>query len=172
MDAEKVRYALIGGFAMALRGVQRATVDLDFIVMLDDLEKADSILLKNGYKRAFQNENVSHYLSKQKDWGRIDILHAFRGPTLSMLDRSDRIEIERDLSLPVVQLEDIMGLKIQAAVNDPHRATRDWSDIRILIENRAETGETVDWELLEDYLDLFQLNNKLKEMKAWYGSIK
>jgi len=30
LDAADVRYALIGGFAMALRGVQRATVDLDF----------------------------------------------------------------------------------------------------------------------------------------------
>lgn len=36
LDAEGVRYALIGGFAMALRGVQRATVDLDFILMLED----------------------------------------------------------------------------------------------------------------------------------------
>jgi hypothetical protein len=31
LDIEGVRYAVIGGFAMALRGVQRATVDLDFI---------------------------------------------------------------------------------------------------------------------------------------------
>ena len=29
---------------MALRGVQRATMDLDFILMLEDMEKADAIL--------------------------------------------------------------------------------------------------------------------------------
>jgi hypothetical protein len=29
MDVAGVRYALIGGFAMALSGIQRATVDLD-----------------------------------------------------------------------------------------------------------------------------------------------
>lgn len=37
LDAAGVRYALIGGFAMALRGVQRATMDLDFILMLETL---------------------------------------------------------------------------------------------------------------------------------------
>lgn len=31
LDGVRVRYALIGGFAMALRGLQRTTTDLDFI---------------------------------------------------------------------------------------------------------------------------------------------
>ena len=43
LDKASVRYALIGGFAMALRGVQRATIDLDFILMLDDLDRSDEI---------------------------------------------------------------------------------------------------------------------------------
>jgi len=47
LDTAGVRYALIGGFAMALRGVQRATIDMDFILMLEDWEKADQIK-KNG----------------------------------------------------------------------------------------------------------------------------
>lgn len=45
LDKEGVRYALIGGFVMGLRGVQRATVDMDFILMLDDMSKADRIFL-------------------------------------------------------------------------------------------------------------------------------
>ncbi len=38
LDAKGIRYALIGGFAMALRDVQRSTIDLDFILMLEDLD--------------------------------------------------------------------------------------------------------------------------------------
>ncbi len=38
LDASRVRYALIGGFGMAMHGVQRATVDLDFVLALDDLD--------------------------------------------------------------------------------------------------------------------------------------
>jgi hypothetical protein len=36
LEASQIRYALIGGFAMALRGVQRTTMDLDFILLLED----------------------------------------------------------------------------------------------------------------------------------------
>jgi hypothetical protein len=43
LDEASVRYALIGGFAMALRGVPRATIDLEFILMLDDLDRSDEI---------------------------------------------------------------------------------------------------------------------------------
>lgn len=48
LDEAEIRYALIGGFAMALRGVQRATIDLDFILMLEDMEEADRIFTKAG----------------------------------------------------------------------------------------------------------------------------
>ena len=40
LGAAGVRYALIGGLAVALRGVQRTTFDLDFLLMLSDLEAA------------------------------------------------------------------------------------------------------------------------------------
>ena len=34
LDARSINFAVIGGMAMALRGVQRATFDLDFLLML------------------------------------------------------------------------------------------------------------------------------------------
>jgi hypothetical protein len=170
LDQACVRYALIGGFAMALRGVQRATIDLDFILMFDDLGKADAIFKDAGYKRAFHSENVSHYTSEDLELGRIDILHAFRGPTLDMLKRADRIEIASGQTLPVVHVEDIIGLKVQAVVNDPKRATADWADIRMILETSSDNGNPIDWELLQDYLDLFKLGSKLEEMKYWYGA--
>jgi len=169
LDAAGVRYALIGGFAMALRGVQRATIDMDFILMLEDWEKADLILQSAGYIRAYKSENVSHYMAKDDALGRIDLLHAFRGPTLGMLDRADQIEVVEGLSLPVVHAEDIIGLKIQAAVNAPQRATADWADIQIILETSGENGLPIDWALLDEYLDLFKLSAKLDTLKSWYG---
>lgn len=168
LDEAKVRYALIGGFAMALRGVQRATVDLDFILLLKDLEKTHAILEKLGYRRGFKSENVSHYFSDDPGLGRIDLLHAFRGPTLSMLDRADRLEITASLRIPVVQIEDIIGLKVQAAVNDPKRSTSDWMDVRLLLEHSANSGRPPNWELIADYLKIFHLEAKLEEMKEWH----
>lgn len=168
LDSAEVRYALIGGFAMAMRGVQRATVDLDFILMLQDLEQADHILQGFGYQRAFHSENVSHYIADDLSLGRLDLLHAFRGPSLSMLARAERIEVADGLTLPVVQAEDIIGLKIQAAFNDARREAADWLDIRLIIETAAQTGRTLDWELIADYLELFELSQELPVMKGWH----
>lgn len=170
LDQAKIKYALIGGFAIALRGIQRATIDLDFILMLEDLDKADAIFTESGYRRAFRSENVSHYISDNPVLGRIDILHAFRGPSLSMLDRAERISVTQETSLPVVQVEDLIGLKIQAANNDPQRALSDWSDIQLLVQSSAKSNRPIDWELLSDYLELFDQSEKLSSIKDWYGS--
>lgn len=170
LDAADVRYALIGGFAMALRGVQRTTLDLDFILMLEDLETADRILGTLGYRREFRSENVSHYLNPNVAWGRIDLLHAFRGPSLQMLSRAERMRVTSGATLPVAALEDIIGLKIQAIANDPLRAFGDWHDIGSLIAAAHDQQRVVDWELLEDYLRLFHFEAKLPELKALYGT--
>jgi hypothetical protein len=164
-----VHYALIGGFAMALRGVQRATTDLDFILLLEDMPKADAILARYGYQRVFHSENVSHYISPDVEWGRIDILHAFRRPSMGMLERAESIAVSDQLSLRVVQLEDLIGLKVQALVNDPARAEGDWSDIRMLVDSARERGAAIDWELVGDYLTIFHLEEKLSELKRRHG---
>lgn len=107
---------------MALRGAKRATMDVDFFLMLDDLGTAHAIFEELAYRREFYSENVSHYSGTGTDWERAGILHAFRGPSLGMLGRAERIRIDADLSLPVAQTGDIIGLKIQALHNDPSRA--------------------------------------------------
>jgi len=168
LDDADIQYALIGGFAMALRGVQRATVDLDFIMLMEDLDRADAILKSQGYKRVFHSENVSHYRCEQTDFGRIDILHAFRAPSVGMLARADRIDVGGGQSLPVAATEDIIGLKIQAAVNDPGRAEQDWLDIRLLLEAAAIQNAGMDWELIGDYLEIFALGDRRQAMEDWY----
>jgi hypothetical protein len=139
-------------------------------LMLDDLKQADAILTEVGYRREFRSENVSHYRSADQAWGRIDILHAFRGPTLGMLRRAERMQVDAGLSLPVVHLEDLIGLKVQALVNDPARALPDWDDIRLLLQAAGREKRALDWELLTDYLRLFGMENRLGDLKAIYGT--
>ena len=169
-DSLGIRYALIGGFAMALRGVQRTTVDLDFILMLEDMDNAHEVLESLGYHREFHSENVSHYQSPDTAWGRIDLLHAFRGPTLGMLSRAEPIEISPEIKVKVVHVEDLIGLKIQALVNDPSRSVRDWSDIYMMLEETGKRRDVLDWELISDYLAIFDLQDKLSDLKSLYGA--
>ena len=165
LDERSVRYALIGGFGMAMRGVQRATLDLDFILALEDLEAADEILRTLSFTRYFHSENVSHYRRDDQNW-RVDLLHAFRKPSLAMLKRAERLEIERGPSLPVAAVEDIIGLKVQAMSNDPSRAEQDWLDIRLLVRTAGELNQPLDWELIEQYLELFDKQELLAALRS------
>ena len=169
-DREGLRYALIGGLAMALRGVQRTTLDADFILLSDDLDRADGILNSLGYQREFQSENISHYQSKDSDLGRVDLLHAFRSATLGMLDRAERMSFTSTCQIPVVHTEDLIGLKVQAANNDPARFDSDWADIRRLISHCGETSQAIDWELVGDYLALFEQTDRLDELQKLHGT--
>ena len=169
LDCQGLHYALIGGMAMAMRGVQRSTLDLDFILLLDDLEAADCILRGLGYRRVFHSANVSHYLAEEPALGRIDLLHAFRGPSLGMLQRAERLPWPGGISVPVVHLEDLIGLKVQALVNDPTRQPGDWADILQLIRHAGDCQSPVDWELLNDYFTLFDLADKVSELQLLYG---
>ena len=85
---EDIRYALIGGFALGAIGITRATVDIDFLVNSDDLDKVHRIMTGLGYDRAFHTDNVSQYLSADNLFGEVDFLHAFREISVGMLQRA------------------------------------------------------------------------------------
>lgn len=171
-DKANVRYALIGGWAVSLRGVQRATFDLDFLLLLSDLDTAHAILRREGYDRVFQSPNVSHYENPGSVLDRVDILHAFRPPSVAMLERAERLPLSAELSIPVLQLEDIVGLKIQAAINNPKRALGDWNDIHRLIQHAAEEARPLHWDLIEQYLAIFRQTTKLPELRALYDEAR
>lgn len=77
LNAE-IRYALMGGFALGIWGVHRATVDMDFLVHRDDLGKVQDIMTGMGYECIYHTDNVSQYVSSLKILGEVDFLHAFR----------------------------------------------------------------------------------------------
>lgn len=160
---EDVRYAFIGAFAMGALGMPRATVDLDILVHLEDLPKADRIMTSLGYNCVHKTENVSQYVSPLKIFGEVDFLHAFRDISVRMLARAVEKEIfGGEYEIKVLLPEDILGLKLQAAVNDPERATREYADIESLVEYHKSA---LDWPLVEEYFNLFNLKEKLAELK-------
>lgn len=165
---ENIRYALIGGFAMGALGIVRSTMDLDFLIDVNDLPKADVILKKHDYTCAFKSENVSQYVSRINTMGEIDFLHAFRKPSLAMLDRAKNVSVlDRTLSIRVLNPEDIIGLKLQALVNDASRKNREYADIEAIV---GHYRETLDWDLIKDYFSLFGQEEQFMVLKVKHGS--
>lgn len=144
LDNEKIKFALIGGFALAAHGVIRTTQDIDLLV--DGRKKLETkdALLSRGFRVAFESEEVLQ-LSGQ---GQLDILFANRESTQNMLQRAQPIN---NFPVPVVSAEDLIGLKIQAYKNDIGREFQDKADIQALLQK----NKTIDLNIVKKYADMF-----------------
>lgn len=164
-EESEIRYAFVGGFALGIMGILRSTMDLDFLLFTDDLDKADNILTQNMYTCVHRSENISQYSSEIRELGHVDFIHAFRPLSKNMLNRASRFTVFEKYSVPVLTPEDIIGLKIQAIANDPTRETEDYQDMRLLLEYKKQNDMTIDWELLSDYFNLFKQESLLNQLK-------
>ncbi len=167
-NEQDIQYALIGGLALGSWGVPRATVDIDFLVNRDDMDKVDRIMRGLGYECKYKTENVSQYVSPLKVFGEVDFLHAFRNPSISMLRRAEEKKMfDATLPLKVLTIEDLIGLKVQAMANDESRKAVDLSDIESLI---AQNKDRINWSLIEEYFALFGFDELVTELRRKYGS--
>ncbi len=164
-EEKNVRYGLMGGFALVVYGIPRTTVDLDFLIDKDDLEKLDKIMEMLGYKLIFRTENVSQFVGLTPATGGIDFVHAFRKYSKKMLERVQTKNLE-DLTIKVLRLEDIIGLKVQAIANDLTRKNRELADIESILD---KFGNEIDWDLVKEYFELFDLLNDFDVLAKRYG---
>lgn len=136
--------ALIGGLAMAAHDVPRGTIDVDFLVSHEDAGRAHSALLALGYECVYRTENVANYRRGHEG---IDLLFA-RRPASRRLLRQARAS---SFDVPVVSIEGLIGLKMQALSNAPERP-HDRSDIDRLITLHRNRLDLVE---LRQYFELF-----------------
>ena len=152
---------------MGILGVPRATMDLDFLVHRDDLDKLHGALTSHGYQRLVHTENVSQYRHSDGLWGSVDFIHAFRKTALAMLARAKGYAVfDGTETLRAVDPEDVIGLKVQAMVNDTDRRTQELADIERLM---VLYGRRLDWDRIEEHYDLFDLGEDAKKLRQRYG---
>ncbi len=139
-------------------------MDLDFLVQRDDLDKLHIVLTTLGYQRYVQTENVSQYRHAEALWGSVDIVHAFRKAALGMLSRAKSYPIFGGAQeVRVVDPEDVIGLKVQAMVNDPDRRPQEMADIERIM---AAYGQRLDWLRIEEFYELFDLSDDAKRLRG------
>jgi len=159
----KVRYGLMGGFALGAQGVARSTVDIDFLVYKDDLDKIHTIMNELGYELKYQSDNVSQYISSLKVFGEVDFIHAFREISVGMLQRAEEKKIFNEtITVKVLRVEDLIGFKVQAMANDESRKAVDLRDIESLM---ALHSASLDWDAVEKFFSLFGFNALFTELK-------
>lgn len=155
---------------MGAWGIVRSTVDMDFLIHKNDMQIVHKILTGMGYECRYQTENVSQFVAPIQIFGEIDILHAFREISIGMLRRAeDRKIFNESMTIKVLKVEDLIGLKVQAIANDHTRKSNDLADIESLMETYSGS---IDWPIIEEYFALFEFNDLFEKLKSKYGEIK
>jgi hypothetical protein len=164
LQEANIDFAFIGGVAVYLSGVDRMSDDVDFLTLLSDSDKIDTVLTALGFERLFKSDNAANYWKSGPEGGRVDFLFAHRPYTQTMLKKANTT---RFLGMPVKTLrpKDLIGLKVQSSSNDPDRARKDLFDIEDLM---ARHGKTMDWTLIGEYFDLFKRSNELEGFRKKY----
>ncbi len=157
----KIRFAVIGGFALHAAGFPRATQDIDFLLHHEDMPKVKTLLTALGYESLHESPNAANFLNRLSELGRIDFIIAHRKYTLAMLARAKPYEIIKNYKVAVAVPEDIIGLKVQALHNDPERKSQDLADIEWLIRNHYKK---LDMNLLREYFTLFNYTGQLDQI--------
>ena len=84
-----------------------------------------------------------------------------------MLSRAvERAIFEGEIVVRVLRPDDLIGMKIQAIANDPQRTPLDRYDIEELLRLH---GATLDWQMVEEYFDLFDMNTLFAELRSKYA---
>ena len=144
LQKDQIAHSLIGGFALAVHGVHRATPDIHFLADGSQKDKIVSSLTAAGFTLRQSTNETLHFTGV----GHLDILLANRPISLQMIADSARAE---HLQVNVLRPEDIIGLKIQTYCNDKSREFQDKADTQSLIR----TNKSLDWSRIQKYADLF-----------------
>jgi hypothetical protein len=167
-ESNDFKWALIGGLAVGIHGMPRTTIDVDVLVDKKALPVLDAALLGAGYALEYRWDESSHFTQPPGlGLAPVDVLHAHRLHSLNMLARAlPRAFGSTENEYPVVQAEDLVGLKVQALSNDRLREVHEIADLRSIFETAAETHSPLNLEQITEYFELFgrvDLLNRLLE---------
>jgi predicted nucleotidyltransferase len=145
---EQIRYAVIGGYAVAAWGEVRATRDIDLLCRAVDLGSLVAALAKADIRFERRtgdlddpvSEVVKIDVTSESGAYEIDVLAGIRGAPAGIVERARQVTLE-GLVLPVASPEDTVVLKLLAG------SRRDIDDAISII--RLQTGR-LDLALLRD----------------------
>jgi len=151
-----VKFALIGGLALAAHKVVRATRDVDLLIDSRDADEVDRLLERLGYQRLYRSADAGNHLRGDE---RVDLLYASRAIARRLLMTAAERKTSFGL-LRVVNAEGLIGFKLQGFVNDARR-TQDLEDIRALLRANRDT---LDMAQVREYFRLFDRESLLEQL--------
>jgi hypothetical protein len=151
LTKNRIRFVLIGGFALSAHGIARATKDINLLVDGSFKSQVKALFTQAGFAVFFESDEILQLNGP----GYLDIVFANRPLSLEMI-RESPLKLA---GVPVVGREALIGLKIQAYKNDPSRTLQDKADIQALLKLPGANLQKV-----KTYADLFDAWKEIEEL--------
>lgn len=150
LKSHKLRYALVGGYALALHGIIRATMDVDIVLnlTLSDFEHAEKALMQIGLKSRLpiRAQDVikmrKEYIENRNlmAWSFVDYQNPTRQVDILITENLSELDIESvsvsGRKISVVSLESLLKMKLKA------NRDKDQLDIKLIKEKLSENNNT------------------------------
>jgi hypothetical protein len=135
----QIRYAVIGGYAVAAWGEERATRDVDILCGAGDSEAIVNALNQDHvhfeHRTGDYDDPISEVIriefGPMADLSEVDILVGIRNAPPGIFDRVRIIDLE-DLSIPIASPEDLIILKLLGG------SPRDLEDVKSIIQVQGD----------------------------------
>jgi hypothetical protein len=128
---------------------------LDWLIPEEFAETIRIEFLNGGFKIYHQSADVLQFGTKAE----VNFIIARRPISRKMIEDA---HYSQELQLPVVLIEDLIGLKIQAYAGNSKRQFKELSDIQELGCRHPE----VNWEKIKFYADHFQKWEEIQSLKV------
>ncbi|MGE3466706.1 MAG: hypothetical protein AB7J13_07210 [Pyrinomonadaceae bacterium] len=132
-----IEYAVCGGWAMAIHGLMRATIDIDLMILAEDIENAFFVARANGYdveglplsfdQGAFELRRISKIDKESRELITLDFILATDAYS-DVWETREAVETEFG-NMKVVSRDGLIKMKLLAGRD------RDLLDIKELEEN-------------------------------------
>ena len=156
LTASELAYCLIGGVAVNAYGRVRGTLDLDLMIYSEAASQAQQIVESLGFRSLAPGDDIASYVRGNT---RLDFLIARRPIARDLLARAGTIEFGGD-AIPVIPIEGLLGLKIQAFNDNPSRL-QDLDDIVQLVRLHRDR---LNLDELRRYFRLFDRESVLDDI--------
>jgi hypothetical protein len=148
---QRFRVALTGGFALAFHGVPRAGDDVEFLVEETGAAALHEALTEAGARCVHRGDAAASYAATL-GLAPLAVVYARRERSREMLDRAmPRLLRGVRVRVPVVDVEALIGLELQALARGSADPARHEADIRALLTRR---GATLNMEIVREYFRL------------------
>jgi hypothetical protein len=134
LRAQGIQAVLFGGFALPIYGVERVTLDLDFMLCEADVDAFAAVVETAGYAQVLRTEQYAKFRHKAPTALDIDTVFVNRDSMARIWDRGADHRLAGHV-LRCASLDIMLGTKLHAIrYNEPNRGRRDFDDVVNLLQ--------------------------------------